>query len=352
MVDSTLDHRHQLAEKFGGALCVLIIIGTGVRGWIVGYHVVTLIGVMNILLSLLLYRFIRANRHPTLEAPLLVAMSFYTIIPLLLITGGINSQLASLLVCYPILAALLGDRRLPLVTTCIVLVLIVTLLVFNDTIMDITGSIEAGSKTMARGIWLSVGVFIMFYIDIFFQKTYIALTNRLAELATLDHLTGILNRRGLEIRLDEELQRQQRSDAELSLLMIDVDNFKQFNDSYGHAAGDACLKELAACLQKNTRASDLRARFGGEEFLVVLIDADADQAARVAEKLRKCAAGIALPGVQEPVSITIGYVCSNAATAMGREELIRKADRALYKGKENGRNQVVSADLTERSARA
>jgi len=190
-----------------------------------------------------------------------------------------------------------------------------------------------------------MGVLISTGVGVVFQQAYMELTHKLEDQATLDHLTGLLNRRGLEDRLDEELQRQKRTNTSMALLMLDVDNFKQFNDKYGHAAGDRCLVALAKCLGENTRGEDLLARFGGEEFLIVLINVEPDRAARAAEKLRQSCAAIKLPGIVEPVSVTIGFVCVEPTDTVSRETLIKFADDALYRGKLNGRNQVMPAVL-------
>jgi diguanylate cyclase (GGDEF)-like protein len=165
-----------------------------------------------------------------------------------------------------------------------------------------------------------------------------------------DALTGVYNRRYMDRRLLEEIARARRQGYRLSCLYIDVDHFKQVNDTYGHQAGDDVLREVAARAKAELRMSDALGRYGGEEFVVLLIDADLDSAAVVAERIR---AGIAdqpfiLPdGGMAPVSVSIG------AAALGgveREQaiegvaqaLVAQADQALYEAKASGRNRVVA----------
>lgn len=351
MTDSSLDLRHKLALKFSVAICILLALGFVVRLFVAtDYPIVIVIALVNVGLALFLHRMISGARYPHLEAPLLLAISVWTLVPLLLITGGVNSQLTSLLICCPIIAALLGGRKLPFIVFAVVTILILGMYAFNDLIVDISGEQISGYKALARAVWLIMGVLISTGVGVVFQQSYLELTHRLDEQATMDHLTGLLNRRGLEDRLDEELQRQKRTNTSLALLMLDVDNFKHFNDEYGHAAGDRCLVALAKCLGENTRGEDLLARFGGEEFLVVLINVAPEQAALAAEKLRQSCALIKLPGIVEPVSVTIGYVCVEAAQTVSREALIKFADDALYRGKLNGRNQVTSAGVVGSAA--
>jgi len=344
MSDVRLELRHHLALKYSAALCILIIVGLGFRLVFADeYPIVIAWSAAHVVLALLLYGMVRSARYPRFEAPLLLALSFSTLVPLMLVTGGVNSQLTSLLVCFPFVAALLGNRGLPLIVFMAVVALILGMLAFNDIIIDMSGEAVTGWKVMARAAWLVIAVFLSTVIGSYFQHAYIELTRKLEEQATIDHLTGLLNRRGLETRLDEELKRQKRTDTPLALLMLDVDNFKLFNDTYGHAAGDQCLVALAECLGENTRGEDLLARFGGEEFLVVLINVTRKQAELAAEKLRQTCSEIRLPGVAESVSVTIGMVSVDASTSVDREALIKYADDALYRGKLNGRNQVMSS---------
>lgn len=163
------------------------------------------------------------------------------------------------------------------------------------------------------------------------------------ELSVTDELTGIFNRRHFQQVLTLEFKRAERYKRHLSLLMIDADHFKRFNDSYGHLAGDEMLKRMASLLRKNLREVDILARYGGEEFIVMLTDTSLSDALTVANKLRelvKLNLRIDMPQ-KEPhgVSISVG-VSAYPDCANSIEELIHTADMALYTAKSRGRDQV------------
>jgi diguanylate cyclase (GGDEF)-like protein len=168
---------------------------------------------------------------------------------------------------------------------------------------------------------------------------------RLAQLAVTDGLTGLYNHRHLHERLTLEVERSQRSGLPLSLLMLDVDNFKQFNDTFGHPAGDEVLRQLARVLNDTRRANDVVARYGGEEFAVILVDTAKFTAAKVADRVRDRVSSHdfsdAAPRAGKlSVSIGVATFPDDGADAEG---LVRAADTALYAAKRAGRNRVVLA---------
>ena len=172
---------------------------------------------------------------------------------------------------------------------------------------------------------------------------------RLESLAHQDGLTGLANRRHLDTVLEAEFRRALRSGSALSLIMIDVDFFKQYNDLYGHQAGDECLRRIAAVLkERQRRPGDLAARYGGEEMLMLLPDTDAAGAMQVAEKIRAGIQALDLPHRGNPVGVVTASagVCAMEllpACARSLEELVGRADAALYEAKHGGRNQVRQA---------
>lgn len=171
-------------------------------------------------------------------------------------------------------------------------------------------------------------------------------TDMLEKLSMYDGLTDIPNRRFFEVSLEREWLRTQRFFKPLSLLMIDIDNFKPYNDNYGHGAGDDCLRNVARTL-KNTlvRPADLIARYGGEEFVALLPETDEQGALHVAQEL--CSAVQNL-GIRHEYSPTAPVVTMSVGTATftsensveSSEKLLKIADLALYRAKKNGRNQV------------
>jgi diguanylate cyclase (GGDEF)-like protein len=170
-------------------------------------------------------------------------------------------------------------------------------------------------------------------------------TDLLEELALADGLTGIANRRHFERELKQEWQRSERHQHSLSLLMIDVDHFKQFNDHYGHGSGDDCLrrvaKALAGCVQ---RPGDLVARYGGEEFVALLPNMSAEQARSVAEIMCRSVRELAIEhqysSCLDLVSISVGSCTALPSANVTSLDFLRRADTALYQAKTNGRNRV------------
>lgn len=166
----------------------------------------------------------------------------------------------------------------------------------------------------------------------------------LAELAALDSLTGLANRRRFDTYVQQEWLRAQRSRRPLALLMVDADLFKTFNDKYGHQAGDDCLKRIATVLLTAAhRGSDLPSRYGGEEFAVVLPDTESDGALLVAEMIRANIEALGIPHVHGPsgmMTVSIGVATTVPTRHAAVSELIEAADKALYEAKAGGRNQV------------
>lgn len=169
---------------------------------------------------------------------------------------------------------------------------------------------------------------------------------RSQELSTRDELTGLFNRRHFFDQLEKELQRARRYRRVFALLLLDLDDFKGYNDTHGHLQGDAALQAVARLLLASTRRADTVARFGGEEFVVLLPEITAAGAAVVAEKIRAAVAGYPFAGAAAPaggpLTVTVGLAAYPTHAADGLE-LVDCADRAMYLGKQQGRNRVTSA---------
>lgn len=180
-------------------------------------------------------------------------------------------------------------------------------------------------------------------IDIYRDLTErVRLEHELSHRATHDYLTGLLNRQQFEVLLDREICRARRYQSPLSLVMFDVDRFKQINDELGHEAGDKVLKRLADELRRSVRESDSLARWGGEEFTLMLPDCGMQDAGRMAEQLRGRVLGIDFGPDIDQLTISLG-VTAHRDNESSRE-LLRRADDALYSAKQKGRNRVVTAD--------
>lgn len=172
----------------------------------------------------------------------------------------------------------------------------------------------------------------------------------LQRLSSLDGLTGVANRRTFDEALKKEWCRAHRTEGsmEVSLLLIDIDYFKLYNDGYGHQQGDDCLKRVAWSMNKcTTRACDLFARYGGEEFVAILVGTDSEGAVVVAEKMRKALADEAIKhefsAVAGVVTMSIGIATVVPGDKNTPEQLISAADKALYQAKDSGRNQFIIA---------
>ena len=162
--------------------------------------------------------------------------------------------------------------------------------------------------------------------------------------AQTDPLTGVLNRRSLIERLDAACLRARARGLPIALLFIDLDHFKEINDSFGHAAGDACLKKIIGPIQTELRQSDVIGRYGGEEFVVILSSADIAAAHPIAERIRNRVADVRVEGFGPPINLTcsIGVATSDTLGVWG-EHLIAQADAAVYAAKRSGRNRVQVA---------
>ncbi len=169
----------------------------------------------------------------------------------------------------------------------------------------------------------------------------------LKESSMIDGLTGIANRRRFNEYLSMEWQRAMRRETDIALIMLDIDNFKKYNDTYGHLEGDECLKKVAESLSKGVkRASDLVARWGGEEFACLLPETSMNAALEMAEDFRANVEGLKIPHkssqVAKVVTISIGVASIVPKQEQAYDLLLQQADKALYTAKDLGRNRVVA----------
>ncbi len=225
----------------------------------------------------------------------------------------------------------------------VAVVLCIPLLVQSDTrgILHLRHSEHLDTEELQR--WRQLG-------DAMAHQVALALNNlvlreQLQQQATRDGLTGLYNRRYLDATLPRELQRVARQQQSIGVIMLDIDHFKHFNDSYGHDAGDALLRAVGAFLRNNTRGEDIACRYGGEEFILVLPSAGIIDTQQRAEAIRSGIQALHLEHHGQPletVTVSLGVaVLSDSSAATSADMLIRQADQALYRAKRAGRNQVV-----------
>ncbi len=173
---------------------------------------------------------------------------------------------------------------------------------------------------------------------------------KLENMATRDHLTGLYNRQEFESVLKKEWRYAIRESEPIALVMIDIDNFKDFNDHYGHLAGDNCLQDLSKSMQNSLkRPRDFIARFGGEEFVVILPETDGEGAKHTAEKIRKNVYDLQIPhkysNVEDYITISLGIAQTDEPELFIFEEVLDVADQALFKAKESGKNKYCFKKL-------
>jgi diguanylate cyclase (GGDEF)-like protein len=178
------------------------------------------------------------------------------------------------------------------------------------------------------------------------------LVSEMRSLADTDGLTRLANHRVFRENLDRELKRFERYGGTFSLLMIDIDRFKRFNDEHGHLAGDAVLREVSRCIRLALREGvDLPARYGGEEFAVILPETGATGAMTVAERLRAAVERASVRVAERDLCVTVSIGVAEYARAHTASEFIDAADKSLYLAKRSGRNQVCYWDIEAQAPR-
>jgi diguanylate cyclase (GGDEF)-like protein len=215
------------------------------------------------------------------------------------------------------------------------------LLVVAGLYAGVLGVIDPGSVAITRWV-ITVGMVSSAAVIVHILKRHNdELLGRLSSAARTDSLTGLANRQGFEEGIARELTRAGRTGSPVTLIIADIDRFKDINDRFGHAEGDAALRAVGETAGRIVRSSDTAARIGGDEFAVILPDTDAVGAFAFAERLREAAMG-SHSQQTEPLTISLG-IAESAADGVSPDLLTRSADSALYEAKELGRNQTVAA---------
>ena len=310
--------------------------------------------------------------HP--DAIKLASISLLTQITALLITFRGHPKLAAVLVSslmwviYTITIYLTGGLQSPIILSQFFIVIMVGILIGSKMAFIFAGAsmlsqmglfiIEQNYALPTRiwpesltVHWIAHSIFILMgatFVYISNQEIRTALAevqqreDELRRLAMMDHLTGIFNRRFFFTFAEREFSRSLRYNLPLAFLMIDVDHFKQINDTHGHAMGDRVLRSLAEYLQESIRENDILCRFGGEEFAILLPHTDISTAALVAERLRTLLQKIQTETSKGIINPTISVGISGLENKPNTlDEMLENADNALYKAKQLGRNQVV-----------
>lgn len=199
---------------------------------------------------------------------------------------------------------------------------------------------ELALQPVRRVLWMNLAVstaatILILLITLFTVNRF---QIRLERMATTDHLTGLVNRQGLEVLFAHMVRDVDRSKVALSAILIDIDHFKAINDRYGHLVGDRVIQEIAGRVQDAVRKSDVVARWGGEEYLVLLKDCMLDQALETAEKIRRELNENTLHAVEGAVPVSVSLGVAQLLPGETQDRLLDRADQALYRAKEKGRN--------------
>ena len=309
----------------------------------------TLIGVFEGVIALVIYATVRTGLLGR-AAPVVVSIAMPLMgLPMILLSGGVNSPINFVLPIFPFYATLLMGTRFSWVATIAICAVVLQLGMFSDAIVDITESNHSDAETNARTYWIIIALLTAAAISTSFNKLTDSLSRTLREEANMDYLTRVANRRGLEKILDREIRSAHRHDSWLSLILLDIDNFKSFNDTQGHLAGDECLRKIAELIRSSSRTrQDFVGRWGGEEFLIILPDTDPEEAKKFAELVRREIAFMDCKNTDQDntVTATLGL-----ASARGHQTeiktMIDTADRALYTGKSKGKNCVVQGRINQ-----
>lgn len=347
--DNTKDIRFTLARKATLLFFILVTFSTIVRPFFADLPLIlTIIGIFNSLLTGSLFLLFTFAKPRTVYLYLLTVCVFLAVTPLLVLSGGINSQFAVLIPLFPLLACLVITRNAGIITAIVNIALILLLRYFETNIQQIDEFSHNIEIQNARTFWLCLGTLLSLFFALQFTQLNQQLSSKLEYQANIDVLTGLFNRRYIIDKLMSDLPELAKQERWLSVLMIDVDHFKNLNDQYGHLFGDECLKAVARSLDSSVRNEfDFAGRYGGEEFLIILKGVNQEKAGDIAEKIRQNIENIEFINNNEKISltVTIGYCSRLAHHVANINHIINLADQALYEGKANSRNCVVSANI-------
>jgi len=336
------DRQHNLKlNLFIGAAGFLFLFAFGINAWFsqqLGTSTVLLLTAAFGLLALLVMWLTEEPRYGQVGQSLAAVFVFVY----LLISGG--SDGTGPLWCYPLVAIvtfLQGVRRGCWIVSGL-LMLSVILLYMPGLPFEVAEYPEPFKLRFVFS-FAALGIMVLIYEHVRGQSqvSYRVLSDELDRASRTDDLTGLANRREMRERLDAEFAIYSRYGHAFSVVMLDLDHFKDINDRFGHSQGDRVLAAVSRCLERNVREHDRVARWGGEEFLILLGQTRLPQAAQVAEKLRLAMSKIALDPLPPEVQISASFGVQSIEYAKGVDYLVRQADARLYEAKHLGRNRVV-----------
>jgi diguanylate cyclase (GGDEF)-like protein len=344
--------RQKMTVQITYYLFILCILATIIRPMLVKQDVLfTYIGVLNVVFFGLLYLFFSRTKAKFWHPYLLFFVSFSAVIPLVVTSGGVNSQFAVLLPMAPVFVTLIINSRAAWLATFGLVCFVISLYLWGSLLLDFTNEPVDEAKTKARAIWLCLALLFGAAFSTAFDNINQKLSHKLHQQAFKDALTGISNRRSILNSLHLMREEARSMDDWLTVLMIDVDHFKQLNGQHGHLFGDECLQQVAKSIKGTVRSSeDAAGRYGGEEFLVLCSGGNPQHSELIANKIRMNIERIDIhtpQGTKIELAATIGFCCFKGEHLHSENELLRLADEALYLGKKLGRNRVVDGSTPQ-----
>lgn len=272
-----------------------------------------------------------------------------------LLSGGLDGPVIVIAPFIPLLGTLIHGRRAGIVCAVICTCIISAFAIAHTNGASFSShGYNIEQRSIARAAFLIAFILASTFVGNYYARISDAMAASIWQHATQDHLTGLANRRSMDNSLARELLIARRAKSSLSVMMIDIDHFKKYNDANGHIMGDRCLKLVADSLQENImRPADIVARFGGEEFVALLPDTPLNNAAIVAEKIRNGVEELKVPYCVDEeifVTISVGVASTLSINNYDAEQLLSSADKALYQAKANGRNRFELAALTDEPA--
>ncbi|MBI2732593.1 MAG: GGDEF domain-containing protein [Aquabacterium sp.] len=248
-----------------------------------------------------------------------------------------------LLVVVPVLV--ISKTRIPAFKPVMLLTLLLVYIGMDMVMRDLPPYDVLSAQTLSglRYFNISVTFLLLIYLSGMYLRLVTKAEDALRVLATTDPLTQLLNRRSLLEIAEYEVVQRKRHQAPLAFILADIDHFKSINDQHGHAAGDAVLRAVSQTLRQASREQDSIARWGGEEFLILMPDATQDMAVKVAERLRQQVQMLEVPFNDTVIRVSMTFGVSTHQTDEIVDAPLNRADAALYQGKMAGRNQVVAS---------
>jgi diguanylate cyclase (GGDEF)-like protein len=349
--------QHRLRRFFmatGATAMVMLLLFFMYAGALIEGQVLRNAYVISLLLVITFFALLRSGLNlrasdPSLTMPMILAS---TLVLLYLLDNAPEAR--SLLILLYMVPFLFGVLRLSIAQMLCVAALFVAgyaLVLFRDIAV-----VKAADATYQLGLQLCITGAVLFWFALF--AGYIGRLRKLAadanaslesgliqaqKMVSYDELTGLFSRRHILETLAREKGRSDRSGRGFCVLAMDLDHFKAINDNYGHSVGDATLRRFAECAAPILRPSDILARFGGEEFLLVGLDTDALGAAAVGERVRSTIGSMQVPGLPEHHRVTVSIGVAEFIPGESTERALQRADRALYAAKQGGRDRVVIA---------